>query len=289
MRNNLKNNFSAALFLLPYGAFYAAFMLWPVVEGAYVSLFKWNLMGKIRFVGFSNYSNMLQDGAFWEALWHSALFALITTPVFIIVGFLLALICNRNSAFRKFYRMAFFVPFVLSVSVISYIAVFTFQAQNGLINQIIHAVGVNGEPSWLSDPVLAWFVIILVTLWWTAGFNMILYLAAMQDVPDELYEAADLDGAGEFRKTFSITIPMIRPTTKMLLLLQVISSFKLFGQPYMITAGGPGSATRPIIQYIYETGFKRNNLGYASAMSYILFLILIVIAVIQMKAAGREK
>lgn len=288
MKKTLKNNFSAAFFLLPYGIFYAIFMLWPVFEGAYVSFFKWNLMGKIRFVGFSNYIKMFQDGAFWESLWHSALFALITTPVFIIVGFLLALICNRNTIFKKFYRMAFFIPFVLSVSVISYIAVFTFQSQNGLVNQFIHAIGIQGEPSWLSNPALAWFVIILVSLWWTAGFNMILYLAAMQDVPDELYEAADLDGAGEFRKILSITVPMIQPTTKMLLLLQVISSFKLFGQPYMITSGGPGSATRPIIQYIYETGFKHNNLGYASAMSYVLFIILIIIAVVQMKTAGRE-
>lgn len=283
MKKGIKNNLSAALFLLPYGVFYVTFMIWPVIKGTYVSFYKWNLMGKVRFIGFSNYSKIILDKAFWESLGHSALFALVTTPLFIIVGFLLALICNRETHLKKFYRMAFFVPFVLSVSVISYIAVFTFQAKNGLISQFIHLFGVQKEPYWLSDPVLAWFVIILVTLWWTAGFNMILYLAAMQDVPDELYEAADIDGASGVRKVFSITIPMISPTTKMLILLQVISSFKLFGQPYMITEGGPGSATRPIIEYIYETGFKNNNLGYASAMSFILFLVLALITVVQFK------
>lgn len=288
MNRNLKNSLSATVFLFPYGVFYAVFMLWPVFQGAYVSLFKWNLMGKVRFVGVANYARMFQDSSFWEALWHSALFALISTPLYLIVGFLFALICNRNTVFKKFYRMAYFMPFVLSVSVISYIAVFIFQAQDGLVNQFIHTIGINGEPSWLSDPVLAWTVILLSTLWWTVGFNMILYLAAMQEVPEELYEAADLDGAGQFRKVFSITVPMIRPTTRMLLLLQVIASFKLFGQPYMITGGGPGTVTRPIIQYIYESGFKNNNLGYASAMSYLLFLILIVIAILQMRTAGKE-
>lgn len=288
MNRNLKNSLSATVFLLPYGVFYAVFMLWPVFQGAYVSLFKWNLMGKVRFVGVANYTRMFQDSSFWEALWHSALFALISTPLYLIVGFLFALICNRNTIFKKFYRMAYFMPFVLSVSVISYIAVFIFQAQDGLVNQFIHTIGIKGEPSWLSDPVLAWTVILLSTLWWTVGFNMILYLAAMQEVPEELYEAADLDGAGQFRKVFSITVPMIRPTTRMLLLLQIIASFKLFGQPYMITGGGPGTVTRPIIQYIYESGFKNNDLGYASAMSYILFLILIVIAILQMRTAGKE-
>ena len=286
MNRNMKNSLSAVVFLLPYGIFYAVFMLWPVFEGAYVSLFKWNLMGKVHFGGLANYINMFQDGSFWESLWHSGLFALISTPLYLVMGFLLALICNRTAKLKKFYRMAYFMPYVLSVSVISYIAVFIFQAQDGLVNQALHAVGIQGEPSWLSDPVLAWTVILLATLWWTVSFNMILYLAAMQDVPEELYEAADLDGAGQFRKIFSITIPMVCPTTWMLL--QIVASFKLFGQPYMITGGGPGTVTRPIIQYIYESGFKNNNLGYASAMSYLLFIILIIIAIFQMRAAGKE-
>lgn len=117
MKRNLKNNLSAAVFLLPYGIFYAIFMLWPVFQGAYVSLYKWNLMGKVRFLGFANYIKMFQDSSFWESLWHSALFALISTPLYLIIGFILALICNRNTVFKKFYRIAYFMPFVLSVSV----------------------------------------------------------------------------------------------------------------------------------------------------------------------------
>jgi multiple sugar transport system permease protein len=127
-----------------------------------------------------------------------------------------------------------------------------------------------------------------ITMWWTVGFNMVLYVAAMQDIPDELYEAASIDGASRARMIFSVTIPMIKPTTGVIFLLQVIASFKLFAQPYMITSGGPGTATRPIIQYIYETAFKKNNLGYASTMSYALFIVLLIFTLIYQVLSGRK-
>lgn len=288
MKKTVRDGISAAIFMLPYGILYAVFILWPVIFGAYVSLFKWNMMGAEDFVGGTNYINMFTDSSFWEAMGHTFLFVVITTPIYIVFAFLFALLCNRETKFRRFYRTVYFLPYVLSVSVVSYLAVFMFQPYTGLVNTTLHMLGVRSEPFWLATPNLAWMVIMLITMWWTVGFNMVLYIAAMQDIPDELYEAASIDGASRSRMIFSVTIPMIRPTTGVILLLQVISSFKLFAQPYMITSGGPGTATRPIIQYIYETAFKKNNLGYASTMSYALFIVLLVFTLIFQVLSGRK-
>ena len=141
---------------------------------------------------------------------------------------------------------------------------------------------------WLTDSVLVWVTVVVTTVWWTLGFSMLLFLSALQDIPKQLYEAAELDGASSVRKMFSVTIPILRPTFALVLFLQVIASFKVFGQIYLISGGGPGTITRPIIQYIYTTAFTRNNLGYASAISYALFLILIVFSVMQMHIQNKK-
>lgn len=288
MKKVLRNDLSAIPFLLPFTILYLLFTIWPMGEGIYVSFYKWNLMGKVRFVGSRNWARLFSDYYFWESLWHTVLFVILSTPTLIVLGLILALICNQKTHLRKLYRVSFFLPNVLTVSVVSYISLFMFQPYTGFINTLLHTIGIKAEPYWLADPNLAWFTIVITTLWWTVGFNMILYLSALQDIPDELYEAAAIDGATGTDNLLYITLPMLRPITFVILLLQILSSFKVFAQPYLITAGGPGTATRPLIQYIYETGFTSQNLGYASTMSYGLFVILLICTLVQLKFNKQE-
>jgi multiple sugar transport system permease protein len=151
------------------------------------------------------------------------------------------------------------------------------------MNAILHRIGVVQEIFWLSNANLAWISILIATVWWTVGFNMVLFLAGLQEIPEDLYEAASIDGANKRQQFRYITLPSLRGVIALIMVLQSIASFKLFGQPWLMTQGGPGTATRTLVQYIYETGFRGNDMGQASAMSYVLFVIMIVFAVIQFK------
>lgn len=277
-------------FLLPFTVFYILFTIWPVIQGFYVSLYKWGLMGKIKFVGTANYTRFLKDKFFWQSLGNTATFVAVSVPLLVILALVLALLANRTSKLKRFYRASFYLPNILSVSVISFITIYMASPYMGFINGLLHTLKVipaNVEPQWLSNSNLTWVTIAVATVWWTVGFSMLLYISALQDIPDQLYEAAKIDGASKSRQLFRITIPLLAPTTSLVLLLQMIASFKVFGQIFLITRGGPGTLTRPLIQYIYETAFTKNDLGYASAMSYALFLILVVLSVIQIRLQNR--
>jgi multiple sugar transport system permease protein len=226
---------------------------------------------------------MIRDKYFWEALWNTFYFVLISTPTLIIVGLTLALIVNANLKGTTFLRSVYFLPFVLSISVISSIWVFILQPYTGLLNTFLHKMGVVSEIFWLDEPTLAWISILIATVWWTVGFNMVLFLAGLQEIPEDLYEAARIDGAGTWRQLVSITLPSLKNVMLLTVVLQTISSFKLFGQTYLMTKGGPGTSTRTLVQYIYEKGFIERDMGTASAMSYVLFVVTILFAVIQFK------
>jgi multiple sugar transport system permease protein len=162
----------------------------------------------------------------------------------------------------------------------------------GFVSTFLHSIGAlspGQEIMWLTEVNLIWAVVTSATVWWTTGFSMMLYISAMQDIPVSVYEAAELDGASPPRRLWSVTLPLLKPTTYLVLLLQIIASFKIFGQIFMISGGGPGNMTRPIIQYIFESAFSKNDLGYASAMSYALFLILVVLSVIQIRFQNRKE
>jgi multiple sugar transport system permease protein len=204
----------------------------------------------------------------------------------------LALIANRNSRLQKFYRSVFFLPSILSVAVASFLGLFIFQPYTGFLNSLLHLVHLipdDKEIFWLTETNLAWIAVAFLTLWWTVGFNFILYLSAMQDIPDDMYEAARLDGATDSQLFWQITLPLLNPITKTITMLQIIASFKVFLQIYIITGGGPLDQTRPVIQYIWQTGFRKNNLGYASTMSYMLFFILLVLSALQYWMNNRKE
>ncbi|SDG41627.1 carbohydrate ABC transporter permease [Marvinbryantia formatexigens] len=272
----------ALAFMLPFFVLYTVFTIWPVIQGFYVSLHKWGLMGKQSFLGFDNYVKFTGDKNFWAALWHTTFFTLITTPMLVIVSMALAMLANRPTKLKKGLRIIFYLPSVLSVSVAAFIAKFAFTPYTGLINGLLHQIGVlpaSQELQWLQSPSLVWVTVSVMTVWWTIGFPMLLYLSALQDISPDVYEAASIDGASRFQQLIHLELPLLKPTTWLVGLLQMIACFKVFGQIQLITGGGPAGSTRPLIQYIYETAFKKNNLGYAAAMSYVLFGILLILSI----------
>ncbi|MDR1446217.1 MAG: sugar ABC transporter permease [Treponema sp.] len=283
---------TAILFMLPFLLIYTLFIIWPVIQGIYVSLHRWGLMGKIRFLGGSNYTRFLTDKFFWSALWHTTWFVIISVPLLILAALVLALLANRETGMKKGLRICYYLPNVLSVSVISYMIRFMFSPYMGFMSTFLHSIGFlspDQEIMWLTEVNLIWVVVTSATVWWTTGFSMMLYISAMQDIPVSVYEAAGLDGASPARQLFGITLPLLKPATYLILLLQIIASFKIFGQIFMISGGGPGSMTRPLIQYIYESAFAKNDMGYASAMSYALFIILVLLSFIQIQFQNRRE
>ncbi len=274
----------ALAFLLPFLILYTIFTIWPVIQGFYVSLHKWGLMGKQDFLGFANYAKLLTDNNFWGALRNTLVFTVITTPLLVVTALVLALFANRPNRIKRGLRILYYLPSVLSVSVASFIAKFAFSPYTGLLNGILHAIGVlpaGQEIQWLNDPVLAMITVSVMTVWWTVGFSMLLYLSGLQDISPDLYEAAAIDGASKRQQLFSITLPLLKPTTWLVILLQMIACIKVYGQISLITGGGPASSTRPLVQYVYETAFKRSDMGYAAAISYVLFAILLVLSLVQ--------
>ncbi|MDM5331304.1 sugar ABC transporter permease [Neobacillus sp. CF12] len=277
------DNLKAYLFLAPFLIVYSLFMLYPIIKGFIISLHDWTLGMDSTFVGLQNYVTMFKDSYFWEALGNTILFVLISTPALIFVGLGIALLVNAGLKGTTFLRSVFFLPYVLSISVIASIWVFILQPYTGLLNTFLHKMGIVEEIFWLGDENLAWVSILLATIWWTVGFNMVLFLAGLQEIPDEYYEAAKMDGANSWKQFISITLPSLKGVMLLTVVLQTINSFKLFGQPYLMTNGGPGTETRALVQYIYEKGFIEQQMGVASSMSYVLFAITIVFAFIQFK------
>jgi multiple sugar transport system permease protein len=267
------------MFALPFLALYVLFLIGPVLIGLVVSFFNTTTVrsGLGDWVGVSNYTAVLKDTAFWSSIWHSVLFTLLTTPLLIALPLLFAILASRLTHNRWFFRLAFFAPYVVPSSAVCLIFAFMYTPEIGLITKAFGWVGLPA-PNFLGSAPGAWFAVVLLTLWWTFGFNFILYTAAIQDISEEVYEAASIDGAGPWQQIRSITVPLLGPTTSLILILQVLASLKVFDQIYILLAGGPDQKTRPAIEYIYDTGFTSYRGGYAAAATMVYFLMLVAIS-----------
>ncbi|GAC1644183.1 MAG: sugar ABC transporter permease [Ktedonobacteraceae bacterium] len=276
-------------FVLPFLIAYALFLLWPIVLGLRMSFFNWSLVGKgtSDFAGFGNYGEALADPAFWTSLWHTILFTILSTPLLVVLGLALALLANAVPWGKGFFRLAFFAPYVLPSAVVALIWIWLYEPGFGLISASFAGLGL-GNIGWLTSENVAMLSIVITTVWWTIGFNFILYLAGLQEIPKEMYEAAALDGAGAWAQLRNITIPLLARTTTLVIVLQVLASLKIFDQIYLMTTGGPNFSTEPIIEYIYDTGFTTYRVGYASAMSYLFFVIILAISVVLFMLLNRR-
>src|SRR3954468_14771862 len=269
------------LFSAPFFVLYILFLLWPVISAARTSLFDESLVGHSTWRGLKNYSELLHDANFWSAMWHTAEFTILSTPPLVILALALALLISRVARGQWVYRLVFFAPFVLPVSVVVLIWNWLYQPGFGLINSYLTSLGFS-EVNWLGQVGVAMISVVIATVWWTLGFNFVLYLAGLQEIPRELYEAAATDGATPWQQTRNITLPLLRSTTVLVTVLQVIASLKVFDQIYLLQNGtaGPQNSTRPAIQYIYESGFTSYRLGYASALSFVFFLCVVAVSLI---------
>ncbi|MUN62199.1 ABC transporter permease subunit [Kocuria sediminis] len=279
---------SGIWFLAPYLFFFALFLVWPIVYGLWMSLTDRSLASTgSEFVGLGNYTQALTDPDMWSALGNTVFFTLISSVPLVVVSFAMAYLVYTGLKGQWLWRLTFFAPFLLPVSVVTAIWGFLFTNDFGLINGSLDRLGI-AQVGWLSDERVAMWSIALVTVWWTVGFNFLLYLSALQNIPDHLYEAAQLDGAGVWRRLLSITLPMMKSTTWLVILLQILASLKVFDQIFLLTAGGPNGATRSILQYIYDAGFTGYRLGFASATSYIFFALIVMVSLGQMWIAKRK-
>jgi multiple sugar transport system permease protein len=275
-------------FAAPFVITFVLFLLWPMIYGFYLSLTGQSITGaNSELLGFANYAEAFADPDMWRSLGNTLWFTVLSTVPLVVVALILALLVNLGLPGQWLWRLSFFMPFLLASTVVSLFWSWMYNPQFGLINSILGSFGIP-EIAWLTDPRYAMVSVVVATVWWTVGFNFLLYLAALQNIPEQQYEAASLDGAGKWRQLFSITIPQLGPTTVVIVILQILASLKVFDQIYQMTVGGPGGATRPIVQYIYETGFTAYRLGYASAVAYVFFAIIVIASIVQMLVTSRR-
>ena len=276
------------VFLLPYLLFLFTVVLYPLIQGLYMSFHEWGIFGAPKYIGVKNYVTLWNDGTFWDSLWHTVYFVVLSTPPLVILGLLFATGLNKKFRGRSMARGMIFFPYLLTVSIVGAIWRWMLQRNYGLVNYYLGKLGLSAM-GWLTEASTAMPAVALATIWWTVGFNVIVFLAALQDIPEQLYEAAKIDGADGIKSFFKITIPMLRPTMFFVIIMQIISSFQIFGQEYVMTGGGPYGKTRTMVQYLYEQGFRYFRMGYASAMAYVLFAIMLILTLIQWKIMGSKE
>ncbi|MVQ42848.1 ABC transporter permease subunit [Microbacterium sp. MAH-37] len=271
---------SVVLFLL--------FFVWPGALGLWYSFTDYTGVGIARFIGLENYTDLFQDSDFYAALGRTVLYTVLSVPLHFVAALGIAMLLTSTLAKGKTAsRIIFFLPWLISPIVAGVIWKWLFGENFGMVNYLIELFGGNG-PNWETDPTLALVLILIVSTWGGTAFNMLLFIAAIRNIPQSYLEAAEIDGANGWQRFMKITVPLLRPTSFMVVLLTTIGSMKEFAMVQALNGGGPGTSNMFIVQYIYRTGFERAHIGYASAASMVLMVILIIIAVIQMRFDKRN-
>jgi multiple sugar transport system permease protein len=277
-------------FVAPALVVIGVFFFVPVLGGLALSLTDFDLyaladLGNLRFVGLQNYARLLTTPLFWQALGNTLYFVVVGVPLSIVVSFGAALLLHsRLVRFRTFFRTVLFAPVVTTLVAVAVIWRYLFDTRSGWLN---YALGGIGLPSvdWLGDPRWAMPAIIVFAVWKSFGANMIILLAGLQSIPDELYEAARIDGASAWRQFRDVTLPMLAPIVVMVSILTIAGYFQLFAEPYVMTQGGPLQSTVSVLYFMYEEGFKWWNLGSASAVAFVLFMLIFALTVLQLRLA----
>ncbi|MCB0136688.1 MAG: sugar ABC transporter permease [Caldilineaceae bacterium] len=269
------------LFILPHYFFFAVFLLYPSFRGVQISLFDWKIMLKDqKFIGVANYQALMSDKIFWEVLGNTGQFMVITVIINVIIALFVATGLKHGFFGSDFLRVLFYAPGILSVSVLGIIGIRVWDTQIGIINYFVTTMLGGPRISWLGNPDIVIPALSITTVWWTFGFPMLVFIAGLQNIPEPLYEAAKIDGANPLRTFRHITLPLITPTMLFVVVTQFIAHMQVFAQPYIISGGGPGNASRSATMYLYETAWKFFRFGYASSISVVLALVMIVVTVI---------
>lgn len=271
---------TAILFLIPNFLGFLVFIVYPVLKSLYISFFNWDGLGTKEFIGIQNYVRLFQDSTFQISFLNNLHYTIVTVPLSIFLGIMIALLMNTKMAGIKAFRVIYFLPQVTSMIAIGIVWT-TVLANYGPVNQILMSIGVENPPQWLSSSTWALISVEMVSIWRSMGYNAIILLAGLQGINAELYEAAKIDGAGVFKRFTKITFPMLSPTIFLCTVLQFISSFQVFDTIMGMTQGGPGRATNVLTYYIYQRAFVDFRFGYASAVAYVLFIIILILTLVQ--------
>ena len=274
------------LFFAPFGILFIVFRIYPALQSARITFYQWDVLGVPKFLGLANYGTVFHDPKFWTSLWHTVYFTLITVPPLVIFGFFLAVLVNSNIYWQGFFRAAFYIPAILSISVVCVTWGLLYSNSFGLFNALLKSLGL-APVNWLG---MGWAMIAIgvTTIWWTVGFNFIIYLAGLQQISSSYYEASQLDGASGFQDLIYITLPLLKRSHILIIVLQVIASLQIFGQVLIMVNGGPGGVTRTLVLYMYELGFRYFKMGIAQTIAFLFFLLMLGISYLQVRLMTRS-
>ncbi|QMV04106.1 ABC transporter permease subunit [Devosia sp. D6-9] len=278
---------AAWLFLAPSLVLFLAFTVVPVISAFIISFTEWNLFNAVNFVGFGNYVGLLHDEIFLKVLGNTGYFVLVSVPIQIAIALLCALALNRGVRGQTFFRVVYFLPVVTSTVAAALVWSWLFNSNFGLINAGLSLVGVTDLPKWMGSTKWAMPAVIIVSIWQNLGYAMVLFLAGLQNIHQEVRDAAELDGATGWDRFWTITLPLLSPTMFFVLIISIIGSFQVFELVFVMTKAGPANATNTLVYYIYQNGFQFYQMGYASAAAMILFLIVLVFTLAQYRLQDR--
>lgn len=284
-RRKRERSWGAAFLSLPVLLF-LVFLLLPIVMALVLSFTDYSVIGTTHWVGWANYGRLLHDPFFHTALWNTLLYTVMYVPLSLVLALGTALLLNRKVRSVTVFRTLFYIPVVASTVATASIWYWLLNPQHGLINIVLGWFGIDG-PAWLYDSHWAMTAIVIMSAWAGFGANMIIFLAGLQGIPRELLEAARTDGAGSWKLFWHITLPSLARTTLLVTTLLIISAFQVFDQAYVLTKGGPGNSTVTLVYYIYDRGFGSLQMGYASAISFVLFAIILVVSLVNARAVAR--
>jgi multiple sugar transport system permease protein len=267
------------------------FWVYPLLQALYLSFTQYSTLGnRATWIGLGNYRQLLHDEVFWKALANTAIFVVGTIPFTTLFALLLAVMLNRKIAWKDFYRSGYFIPSVTSLVVLSLI--FTnLYAHDGYINSLLGIVGIPyPKDGWLLNTGTALPAIMAMDVWIAIGYYVVLFLAALQTIPEELYEAAELDGASQWKQFLQVTLPGLRPMILFVIVINTIRSFQVFTEVYVMTKGGPLNATTTLVYQVFEKAFEQSDMmGYASAIAYVTFILILGVSLVQFRLLGRER
>ena len=264
----------------------AVFMVIPTFVSILISFTDWNLLNAADFIGIANFKELFSDPLFWKTLLNTVVYVFWKVPFNILISLILAVLINQQMYGRTFFRAILFLPIIASSVSVALLWQPLFDITNGMLNKILNSVGLPSS-TWIYNPKTSMMSVIIVALWKELGYYMVMFLAGLQSIPSSYYEAAAIDGANPVRKFLFITVPLISPTTFFVLIISVIGSFQIFDLTTVLTAGGPANSTNTLVMYVYQAGFKFFRMGYASALSTILFIIILIFTIIQNQLAKR--
>lgn len=289
MNKVMSNKWIIAFYVLPALLLITILIFIPLILTGYYGLFKWDGIGEMNFIGLQNYINALQDIKFWDSAWHSFLLAIFSTlslAIYLMISLILASKIKGASLLRKIYL----IPMLLSSVAIAQLWIKVFNPTNGMLNHILMFIGIENPPAWLADTSIVLYAIFVPILWQYAGFYILIYYAALKNIPESIVEAARIDGASPIQIAFRIKLPLIMGVIKVTIVLAVVGSLKYFDLIYVMTGGGPNGASEVMASYMYKLAFSSNNFGYGSAIGFLLLIItLIVTVVIRKVTASKEE